>query len=158
MPRGRPNPARAVPRGGGFGTTARPQVGRSVGPTEVGLRPTGMQYTWLGQAVIRSFNDTLTRGFEQLAGVAQDYWENEEWTQDRHPYMTGNERNQGFFIVSNEGGNVRLDVGSEVPHAVYEEFGTSRRPGHYPLRNTLDKVAYRFSDVIRDAARAEGLA
>jgi len=117
-----------------------------------------MNYTWQGQVVIQAFNEVLQRGFEQLSGVAQDYWNNEEWTKERHPYMTGNERNMGFFVVSTSGGGtVQLEVGSEASYAIFEEFGTSVRPGHYPIRNTLDRVAYRFSDVIRAAARAEGM-
>ena len=170
MPRGRRSPPRPVPTEGFFGEQAEPSGGRRVGPAEVTIRPTGMQYTWEGQSVIQAFNDVLTRGFEQLAEFAQDYWNNEEWTPDRHPYMTRAERDAGFFIVgSTPGGSsavrgsggassfVELQIGSEVPHAIFEEYGTSIRPGHFPLRNTLDRVAYRFSDVIRAAAREEGL-
>jgi len=117
-----------------------------------------MNYVWQGQVVIQAFNEVLTTGFQSLAGFAQDYWTNEEWTQDRHPYMTGAERNAGFFIVGQGNrGTVELQVGSEVPYAIYEEFGTSERPGHYPIRNTLDRVAYRFSDAIRAASREAGL-
>jgi hypothetical protein len=130
---------------------------RSVGPTSINISGTGTTYQWRGQRVIEAFNETLTRGFQNLAAFAESYWRNEEWTRDRHPYMTGNERDQGFFSVSIENGRVLLEVGAETYYATYEEFGTIHRPGHYPIRNTLDRVAYRFGDVIRDAARQDGL-
>lgn len=159
MPRGRRNAPRAVPSSGGFGMVTERPTGRAVGPAEVTLRPTGMNYTWEGQAVITAFNDVLQRGFESLADFAQDYWMNEEWTTGRHPYMTGEERNSGFFIVGyTPDGRVDLQIGAEVRHAIFEEYGTVNRPGHFPIRNTLDRVAYRFSDAIRAAAKAEGLA
>lgn len=118
----------------------------------------GVQYDWQGRRAIQQVNDLVVLGLERLRQRAIDYWRNEEWVQSRHPEMTGVERDSGFFEITTTGNRATFTFGATAPWAIFEEFGTRYRPGHYPIRNTLDKVAYRAADVIRRAARESGLA
>lgn len=118
----------------------------------------GVTYTWRGEKSLAMFQTVLDGAFDTIKQRAITYWRNEEWTKERHPYMTGTERDSGFFIVQQTSQlRVEFRFGAEAPWAMFEEFGTGRREGHYPIRNTLDRVGYRMTDVIRDAAKRVGL-
>lgn len=146
-------------------TVARSYGQAGFGPTTAGARGAtimfgdakgGVRYQWNGRAFIQRFSVEILRGFQNLARLAENYWRNEEWVPEKHPYMTGEERDLGFFIVSETNNRVTMIFGSRAPHAIFEEFGTVYREGHYPIRKTLDRYAYRASAVVRQAARAGG--
>src|SRR5262249_27769876 len=53
----------------------------------------GVQYDWQGRKRIEPLlMDVVLAGLEGLRERAIDYWNNQEWTPDRHPEMTGVER------------------------------------------------------------------
>lgn len=117
------------------------------------IRGAGVQYNWQGRRAITDINAIVLAGLERLRQRAEDYWNNEEWTLANHPEMTGVERDSGYFEITTTGNRATFEFGATAPWAIFEEFGTRYRPGHYPIRRTLDKVAYRAATVIREAAR-----
>jgi hypothetical protein len=140
-----------VPRRGQIVGGSSPAAGATMG---VGAATGQVTYTWRGQRSLAQWQEVLETAFEALRDRAMAYWNDEEWVESRHPEMTGDERDSGFFLVSQtESLVVQLEFGAESPHAVYEEFGTIHREAHYPIRNTLDRVGYRVTDVLREEAR-----
>jgi len=124
------------------------------GQVSGGSKSGGVRYQWQGQKAIPIMNDILLRGFQRMARAAEEYWRNTEWTEANHPEMTGNERDLGFFRVSEANNRVVFVGGTRAPYAAFEEFGTRYREGHFPVRKTLDRVVYRASYYIRAAAKA----
>jgi hypothetical protein len=85
---------------------------------------------------------------QRAAADARNYWEDVVWQPQLHPYMTGNERDAGRFLVRRSARNrVRftgsVDLG-QAPEAIYHEFGTRNYEGHFPLRQTMDFIAPRI--------------
>lgn len=129
------------------------------GYTSVGTNQGGVHATWNGYKVIESLNRAVLRAAERSQQRAERYWD-EEWTPDKHPYMTGDQNSivaNGYWrVVPIAGGHVHLVGGSTSPHTIYEEFGTSRQPAHAPIRKTFDRVKYTLSSDIRWAMSQEG--
>lgn len=117
----------------------------------------GVTYTWEGQKQLSLMQEILDNGLARVREAAENYWNTVEWTKERHPHMTGEEKRSGFFrVVRNRRMVVELQFGATAPWAVYEEYGTRFREGHHPIRNTLDRVGYRATDYIRAEARRAG--
>lgn len=64
---------------------------------------------------------------------------------------TGEMRDKAFAMVEVRGTKRTLVAGSAANHAVYEELGTSRRPGHPQIRQVVDRQAKRVTEAIRSA-------
>jgi len=120
----------------------------------------GVSVHWNGTKVLQQVNAAVLMAAERSRARAERYWQ-EEWTPDRHPYMTGNEesilRNGYWRVVPVSGGHVHLEGGSTSRHTIYEEYGTSRQPAHAPIRKTVDRLKYTLAADVRWALRRNGL-
>lgn len=115
----------------------------------------GYSLSWEGRKFVQYVDEKVQQAMEQVRGEAERYWREDEWQRDRHPEMTGNERDQATFeITPHPGGVTVLIIGTSVPHAIYEELGTAFRSGHHPLHNTLDHTAPRIAPALRRAFRS----
>lgn len=131
----------------------------SAGSVLTGANRGGVEWTFHGRAVVDRYMGVIQGGLERSRRRMETYWRTEEWTEARHPYMRGTERDSGYFQIAVTGARtLQLVLGVTAPWAMFEEFGTSRQPAHYPLRNTMDRYGYRVPDAIREEARAQGLA
>jgi hypothetical protein len=120
----------------------------------------GVQVHWNGYKIIQQVNQGILRAAERSRQRAQRYWQ-EEWTPERHPYMTGNEesilRNGFWRVVPVAGGHVHLEGGSTSRHTMFEEYGTSHQPAHAPIRRTVDRVKYYLAADVRWGLKQSGL-
>jgi hypothetical protein len=106
------------------------------------------------QKMLQHVDRALLQAGNRILASAKAYWRDEEWTPDRHPEMTGEERDKGFFELEvQEGHRVRLVMGSSARHANVEEYGSIHRPGHFPVRQTLDTVTPRVAPIMRRAIK-----
>lgn len=118
------------------------------------IRSGQVEYTWNGRTLIEQLSARSERALELAAADALEYWTSYIWSPQFHPDMTGKERDAGRFYVERnpETGFARLvgtvEMSEEYP--IYEEFGTSKREGHFPLRRTMDWVAPRIREHLKE--------
>ena len=106
------------------------------------------------RTIVAAVDTAMLQAAGRILDEAKAYWHDVEWTEARHPEMTGDERDQGIFEVQvQEGHSVRIIIGSSAKHAIYEEYGTIHRAGHMPIRQTIDAIAYKAAPIVRRAAR-----
>lgn len=102
---------------------------------------------WRGAAVLESWKQQIGSGVQDLA---------QDILADLHQtihIVTGEMRRQAFADVSVDATKRTIRAGSAVEYALYEELGTSRRPGHPMIRLVLDRAAPKLTQYI---ARARG--
>jgi hypothetical protein len=90
---------------------------------------------WRGATVLESWKQQIGDG---CLALAQDI------LADLHQTLhvdTGESVRQAFSDVSLEGTKRTIRAGTGTDWAVYEELGTSRRPGHYRIRAVMDRQA-----------------
>lgn len=104
-------------------------------------------FKWNGPAVLGLIRGAQREGLEARARIVAA-----ELRANIHR-QTGQMAEQAFARVEEQGGRLVLVAGSTAPHAVYEELGTSRRPGHPVIRQTMDA---NVKQVPADIARALG--
>lgn len=101
--------------------------------------------TWQGATVLRAWEAQIQAGLEQVA---------EDTLEDLHVTIhedSGEMRRQAFATVEVRGTKRTLVAGSSAKHAIYEELGTSLRPGHPQIRQVVDRQAKRVTEAIRSA-------
>jgi hypothetical protein len=134
-------------------------------PREMALRPAAgnrsvLEYRWRGQKVIEQLTAGANRAMQRASDDATTYWREVVWTRENHPYMTGNERDAGRFVVFAGGADRRratlvgyVELGDEYP--LYVEFGTQFQEGTFPLRRTMDWIAPRIRGYLSEELQAE---
>lgn len=65
--------------------------------------------------------------------------------------ITGRMAAESFAEVSVAGTKRQLALGSDAPYSVYEELGTSRRPGHHVIRSVADRHAGHITQRLKAA-------
>lgn len=101
--------------------------------------------TWQGATVLQAWQAQIQAGMERVAAESLD-----DLRASIH-VDTGEMRDKAFATVEVRGTKRTLVAGSAANHAVYEELGTSRRPGHPQIRQVVDRQAKRVTEAIRSA-------
>jgi hypothetical protein len=118
-----------------------------------------LRYVWNGQKVIEDINEAVLRAFKRAEDDAYEYWTTVAWNPALHPYATGAEERAGRFGVVPSGSRNRARFTGRVTlseaYPIYHEFGTSRYPGHFPLRQTMDFIAPRIRQYLIEELQAE---
>jgi hypothetical protein len=145
-----------------------PRLAREFPPDPLGAGPaTTLRYRQPTPQRQPAFRVRLNTGrildaVERRAGTAiaatlqagKTYWDDVEWTKDRHPEMTGAMRDGARFRVEHTRSGVVAQVWvppGEAPYADFEERGTIHRPGHYPIRSTVRVMALKLNqELIRN--------
>jgi hypothetical protein len=118
-----------------------------------------LQFEWRGRKAIEALMPAVERGLQRAREDAERYWREVIWTRANHPYMTGTERDAGRFDVvpgaTSLKAELRVWVDMDAEYVLWEEFGLPGREGHFPMRRTLDWVAPRIAQYIREEIAAE---
>lgn len=105
----------------------------------------GARLTWQGATVLRAWEAQIQTGLEAEAKEILD---------DLHAsihVVSGDMRDKAFAEVTVSGTKRTLRAGSDSDHAIYEELGTSSRPGHPVIRQVMDKHIPHVTQKIRAA-------
>ena len=114
-----------------------------------GGRGGAVRLQWRGASVLRQWEAQITAGLEaEAAEVLADL-------RSSIHVDTGDMRSKAFAEVTVAGTKRTLRAGSDSEHAVYEELGTSNRPGHPQIRGVMDRHIPHVTARIR-AARGSG--
>ena len=103
------------------------------------------RFMWRGATVLDSWIEQIQAGMEAEADeVLADL-------RSSIHVVTGDMRDKAFARVDVRGTKRTLVAGSDSEHAVFEELGTSRRPGHPQIRGVMDRHIPHVTEKIRDA-------
>jgi hypothetical protein len=117
---------------------------RNISTTRTG----GQQYSvsWNSRAFLARVDAAIEEAAQRVAESARRYWTDTEWTPERHPYMTGHERDTlEVQITPVQGQRTTITLSAKTPYVGREE------ERHHPLRNTLDVTAPKLAPAIRRA-------
>lgn len=148
-----------------FGVSGGPRLGRTVAP---GLGSAGpvhnlnyrekigsrghFQYRWRGADFVNLVNRATFVGMNKVANEAEV-----AWRQIVH-VISGHLRDSANFIVDvDRRGRLVFILRNEAHYADFEERGTIYREGHFPIRQTMDRVVPRINTIMLTAYRQAGL-
>jgi len=108
------------------------------------------RFTWRGAAVANALDDAMQTAMEETAVEARTM------AQGIVHVITGTLRASIFADVDARGASGRrtLVLGAHAPYAIFEELGTSSRPGHPYLRPVMDRIAPKLTERLRAAVRS----
>jgi hypothetical protein len=105
----------------------------------------GVRFEWRGATVLKAWEDQIQAGMQAEAAEVLDDLRNSIHVQ------SGDMRDEAFAEVEVRGTKRTLRAGSASDHAIYEELGTSRRPGHPQIRGVMDRHIPHVTEKIRQA-------
>jgi hypothetical protein len=119
---------------------------------------TGYHLTWEGARFTKMVDDSVVDALEELGADILD---------DLHATLhvwTGEMRDKAFAEVELRGVGQRrtLVFGSDAPHTIYHELGWHRAngasfEGHPQIREIADRWVPKFTPMLRDAVKKQGL-
>lgn len=107
-----------------------------------------VKFTWQGATVLRAWETQIQAGLEAEAAEVLD-----DLRSSIH-VDSGDMRDKAFATVDVSGTKRTLRAGSTSDHAIYEELGTSVRPGHPVIREVIDRHIPHVTQKIAAARRA----
>lgn len=100
---------------------------------------------WQGATVSRQVEQAIQQAMaEEAAEVRADL------RASLHK-ITGRMAAESFADVTVSGTKRQLALGSDVPYAIFEEQGTSQRPGHHVIRSVADRHVPHITPRLRAA-------
>lgn len=119
---------------------------RPVGTGGIAGSRGSFRYVWRGAAVANSLENAVQEAMQEVAEEARAE------AQSIVHVITGTLKRSIFADVDARGGSGRrtLVIGAHAPYAIYEEL----RDGHAFIRPTVDKIAPRLTQRLREAVRS----
>lgn len=108
-------------------------------------------YHWNGAQVLTQINRATFRAFNRIAVLTE-----KTWVEVVH-VITGHLRDSLHVILDVARNNkVALLITNTAEYADFEERGTIYREGHFPMRQTLDRVVPKVRGILREEYAREG--
>lgn len=104
-----------------------------------------LKFTWRGATVQRQIDQAVQQALDAEAAEVRD-----DLRASLHK-VTGRMAAESFAEVEVRGTKRQLALGSDAPYSIFEEQGTSRRPGHHVIRQVADRHVGHITPRLRAA-------